>query len=132
MQSGRKAPGAQSSVGLFLHGDRHGHHRERLRLHALILQTLVATVLGSAESFARSVSRRPFGLVALALSRLLFTWQWSPGPLHRHPSALVVRAESAARSDHAARIRPRCIRAEPFRPCVPSTCSGALCVGQVT
>ena len=44
MQSGRKAPGAQSSVGLFLHGARDGRHRGRLRLQALILQTLVAIV----------------------------------------------------------------------------------------
>ena len=38
------APVSQSSVGLFLHGARHGRHRGRLRLQALILQTLVAIV----------------------------------------------------------------------------------------
>ena len=44
MRSGRTAPGSQSSVGLFLHGARHGRHRGRLRLQAVILQTLVAIV----------------------------------------------------------------------------------------
>ena len=44
MGSGRTAPGSQCSVGLFRHGARHGRHRGRLRLQALILQTLVAIV----------------------------------------------------------------------------------------
>ena len=44
MRSGRTAPGSGSSVGLVLHGARHGRHRGRLRLQALILQTLVAIV----------------------------------------------------------------------------------------
>ena len=80
MPSGRAASGLQFFVGLFLHGARHGHNREQLRLQALILHTLVATVLGSAESSARSVSRRPFGLVALALSRYCL-----PGNGHTAP-----------------------------------------------
>ena len=42
--SGETAPGSQSSVGLFLHGAKHGRHRGRLRLQALILQTLDAIV----------------------------------------------------------------------------------------
>ena len=44
MRSGRTVPGSQSSAGLRLHGARHGRHRGRLRLQALILQTLVAIV----------------------------------------------------------------------------------------
>ena len=44
LQSGRINPWSQSSVGLFLHGVRHGRHRGRLRLQALIFQTRVAIV----------------------------------------------------------------------------------------
>ena len=44
MRSGRTARGSQSSEGFFLHRGRHGRHRGRLRLQALILQTLVAIV----------------------------------------------------------------------------------------
>ena len=45
MRSGRTIPGSGSSVGLVLHGARHGRRRGRLRLQALNLQTLVAIVL---------------------------------------------------------------------------------------
>ena len=50
MRSGRTAPGSQSSVGLFLHGARHGRHRGRLRLQALIFQTRVAIVVPVVDS----------------------------------------------------------------------------------
>ena len=44
LRSGQTSPASQFSVGLSLHGARHGRHRGRLRLQALILQTLVAIV----------------------------------------------------------------------------------------
>ena len=71
MRSGRTAPGSQSSVGLFLHSARHGRHRGRLRLQALILQPLVAIVFpvvhrGTVEDpffmcfIRQNVSRLPY------------------------------------------------------------------------
>ena len=71
MRSGRTAPGSQSSVGLFLHGARHGRHRGRLRLQDLILQPVVAIVFpvvhrGTVEGpffmcfIRQNVSRLPY------------------------------------------------------------------------
>ena len=44
-RSGRAASTLQFFVGLFLHDARHGRQRGRLRLQALILETLVAIVV---------------------------------------------------------------------------------------